>query len=809
MKQFTLKFIVLSILVIFSSNVSSQTKKLLLADERAFFKALDFGLEGMETVKEAVAKGDYLAARKEYLNYRRIHSKTKWFIGAVEGVNSSSSVNVPLLDSLSNNYIVDNISVHPYVPYWVNMGRDFNWTHNPLASTDPNFSREWSWVVVARMKFLNQLTDGYRKTGEEKYAAKAINLLWDFHQKASLSIDSKTNKELLWRGLETAIRSSVLANVYYSVKDRATFSAEDQTMFGSLAYQHGERLFSIVNADTLRTGNHVTTESYGLFVIGSIFPEFKASAAWRELAIKRFKREIDRVVPPDGLQAELSPGYHYGVVAPYHGFYDVAAMNNIKLPDGFLSRLKDMYRAPVLIMDQSGGFVATNDSSPKDVRKLSKRGLDLGEDPLLLWAASGGKKGIAPPTSTELPYAGFYTMRSGWKPNDLFLFFRGGPEGIGHAEQDMLQVVLRAYGKTLLFDPGKYPYDQSDWRRFSINTPSHNTIIVDGKWQNREKKAPEKYLPTGNPWSTSPFVDFVSATYDAGYETNIYDPTKTYRPQQWKGDRDTTVKHTRKVIYLKPEYVVVVDELDGTGKHTFDAHFHIDAPAAKLDNVTQAIVSERKDSIQIALYPLNRQNLKAEIVQGQKEPLLGWMPIEQRAIPTARFRKQQMAPATFATLLLPFKGEQPTAAFEEIKMNNKAAWGQLISSAKVDAEVYVVKGKQQLELTFKSSLMGKTTFKSNGLVVRKNKDQQSLCVAGWNMSEFSDAYTTFSTSSPTTINLVERKGYLTIGNLGDQTVEVTFSYPLKKSIRLGAGEWMDVSGRGHKTVGEPKSVAKF
>lgn len=729
-----------------------------------------------------------------------------WVLSFQKGnaqLQGKDQLNYNALDSICNNYLIDNISAHPYVPYWVDMGRDFNWSHNPIEPSAPNFSKEWSWVVVSRMKFVSQLADAYNQTGQEKYGSKALFFLKDFYQKANLSRASKADQELLWRGLDIAIRASTLANVYPSIKKLTTYTASDEQMISSLAHQHGQRLYAILTKDAARTGNHVTTESYGLFVIAAMFPAFKEADQWRMEAINRFKREIDRVVPPDGFQAELSPSYHYGVVAPYHGFYEMANKYNIKLPETFLSRLKEMYRAPVLMMDQSGGLVPTNDSSPRDVRKLSKKGLELGDDPLLLWAVSGGKKGIAPPTSTMLPYAGFYTMRSGWKPNDLFLFFRGGPEGIGHAEQDMLQVVLRAYGKTLLFDPGKYAYDQSDWRRYTINTSAHNTIVVDGKWQNREKVIPDKFVAMQNPWFTSPLLDFVSATYKAGYETNMYDDTKTYRPQKWKGDRDTTVSHTRKVIYLKPNYTLIFDELEGIGKHTFDAHFHIDAPKAKMVPSNQAVYSERPDSIQIALFPLERQNLKTEIIQGQKEPLLGWMPAEHRAIPTVRFRKEQGAPATFATLLYPYKGKDPNIIAKDIKFKSTGIWGQVLHAPSDQIEIVISQGKFAKEISFSSTLVGKVNAKAEGLMIRRNKEINHVKIAGWKMSSYSDGQMEFTLSSPTTINLIQKAGFITIGNSGDQTVKVTFGMPYRKSIMLGAGQWMDVSGKGEKNVAAP------
>jgi hypothetical protein len=65
----------------------------------------------------------------------------------------------------------------------------------------------------------------------------------------------------------------------------------------------------------------------------------------------------------------------------------------------------------------------------------------------------------------------------------------------------------------------------------------------------------------------------------------------------------------------------------------------------------------------LGLYPLDRDHLSVDVVQGRKEPMLGWVPEEHWTIPTVRFRKEQQAPAIFATFLSPYKG-QPDARFE-------------------------------------------------------------------------------------------------------------------------------------------------
>jgi hypothetical protein len=773
-----------TILFVFPGNLPARNT---FPEDTELFNKLNLDLPQLEEVKKSVSKGDYDQAKALLLHYKRISDSGKWKKEAFTQTLPPSDKTDAVADSLCMNCISGGgIPSKPYIPGYVYMGDDFDWLYNPKDKSNPDYSTEWT-AFIARIDYLNKLADAYTSTGNEKYLKKWIWFIYDFVK------DNFPASGVIWRELDTAIRVRTWINTYLTFRNSELFTAEDNATLMKTVYAHGDFLEKELLSDTTRTGNHVTTECSALYTLGCVFPEFKEAGTWRDVACRRFMKEIVRVVPPDGLQAELSPSYHYGVVAAYRGIYDIAKLNNIPLPDGFISRLQDMYRAPVLLMDQWGDFVKTNDSNSRNIRKSAKEGLDLGYDPFLAWAASKGKKGIAPPTTTHLPYAGFYMMRSGWEPDGIFLFFRGGPQGIGHAEQDMLQTVLKAYGKTLLFDPGKYLYDQSDWRRFSTNTPSHNTIIVDGKWQYREKVIPTEYLPVNNPFYSTPLFDFVSARYAAGYVTNVWDRTKGYRPETWLNDRDTSVTHTRTVIFLKPHYALILDQLNGSGEHTYDAHFHVEAPAARLDRSTQSIISQRKDSVQLAIYPLEFENLQTEIIQGQKNPLLGWYPSEHRPIPTVRFRKQQETPALFATFLYPCKNETPEFEAKSLPATGAQLWGQHITTSEEQVDIVLSKENKSVPITFQSSFSGNVTAEAAGIILRKSKEKGSESLGVWEIKSYKDDDLAFTLPAPATLVVRKQKNNRKIFNAGDKNIEIQILQPVRKSIVLPAGKWINTN----------------
>ncbi len=87
-------------------------------------------------------------------------------------------------------------------------------------------------------------------------------------------------------------------------------------LYLKLNYEHAKLLLHGLDQPG-RTGNWVATECGALYTIGALFPEFRDAAAWRQTAIDRISQELDRVVPPDGFEAELTPTYHYVALTGY------------------------------------------------------------------------------------------------------------------------------------------------------------------------------------------------------------------------------------------------------------------------------------------------------------------------------------------------------------------------------------------------------------------------------------------------------------------------------------------------------------
>ena len=129
-----------------------------------------------------------------------------------------------------------------------------------------------------------------------------------------------------------------------------------------------------------------------------------------------------------------------------------------------------------------------------------------------------------------------------------------GPWGSGHSHSDTLSVVARADGEEILIDAGTYTYagGARDWFRGSS---AHNTIRI-GK---RDQAAPASAFGwTGQPevrirtWTTSEARDFLDA--DCRYAGFV---------------------HRRRILFIKPDLLLIVDDIDGPpGEYSLEQFWH-------------------------------------------------------------------------------------------------------------------------------------------------------------------------------------------------------------------------------------------
>jgi hypothetical protein len=616
--------------------------------DRRLFEALDLARPDLAAVKQASDAGDLQAARAALVE----HFRTRAEPAGPELASTASASVIAQADDLCK-HVFRFGGCPPYT-----LGETIQWNEDPF-----NYD-QWAIALNRHTHWLT-LGQAYAGTHDEKYAREFVAQLLSWTEAVPIYIGPRWIEGPFFEAgkspltLDAGIRmGQSWFPAYYYFRNSPSFDVNAQIAMLSSFLDHAVYLMDETHYH--ETSNWGTMEANGLLHLGLMLPEFRDAAMWRDTAARRLTDQLTAQVYPDGAQIELTPGYHGVTLGNMLGALRLARRVGYTMPEGFEAGLERMFEYYVRIATPDLRTPALNDSGAEGVQRWLQQGHDLfPQRSDFLYLATGGAEGQPPEyTSCALGYAGWRIMRTGWGRDDSYLLFDAGPYGAGHQHEDKLHIIVYANGKLLLTDPGNYSYDASDWRRYVLSTRAHNTVLVDGLEQCRARVR-ETWVakePLADPWFTSPDFDYAEGVYADGYG-----------PQN-----DRTVTHTRRVLFVKPLYWIVVDALTPSDDkpHSYDAPFHLDVESAGIDEASRAVIGKNGD-VGLAIVPLATAGLTVQIVKGQTEPTVqGWLPTgrhnELRPIPTPVYHKEGAGECVMAYALVPLKGNEALPRVEPL-----------------------------------------------------------------------------------------------------------------------------------------------
>jgi hypothetical protein len=616
--------------------------------------ALDLSAPGL-----AAAKGlDSAAAQKAVAAYFRARTSVPWEFDPHK-IRRDTPYDHAVADAAVRGQIVNaKTGTAPIA--------EINWQFNKarIRQTDGD-NDSLLRLLVDRMPFWSALGDAYWATGDEKYAQAWVQQLrkWVSQQPAPHKSVEALLGRTTWQSIDTGLRlSGSWLHAYHRFLHSPSFTDEDLILFLKASLEHGRHLRQFGTS-----GNHLTMEMDGLYTLGCVFPEFREAKDWRDFAAVRLYDDMKVQFLPDGAQIEGTPGYHNLAVRHILGVYNRAVqMGRLgELPADYRAGLERAYDYDLYLMAPDRTLPKLNDSwaekVPSNLREATQIFPNRAD---FLWVAMEGREGSPPrDTSHDFPYVGYFVMRSGWERDANYLLLDAGPLGFGHVHQDKLNVLVWAYGRELLFDSGGGPYNyDSPWRKWAIDTFSHNTVLVDGLPQRRQttdKEANISRLPLPDVrWTSQAGHDFAAGIYQDGYGKAENKPAA----------------HARRVAFLKPDVFIVADTLvpvgDPNAVHTYQARWHLLSTETARDPATSTVATTDSGRPNLAIVPLLTAGLEVSAASAQMKPeLLGWnvrkdqFPINVPAT-TVLHTRQGTGTQRFLTLLLPLKPQasQPVKA---------------------------------------------------------------------------------------------------------------------------------------------------
>lgn len=458
---------------------------------------------------------------------------------------------------------------------------DMERTYEPVIFQDkidwtymPDNDQEFIWQFN-RHRFFICLGQAYQITKNEKYAKTFTRLLMDWIKNIPLK---KENKSGPWRTLEVGLRGEYWNKAIHYFKDSEYLTDDIIEAFYYSMLEHANYL--VANHSPYRyISNWGVIENHGLFEIALMLPKNEKTDEYIRFALKNLEIESRMGILSDGVWWEQSPMYHNEVMHCYFDIIILAKRNNIDLPKTMVSQVKKMVYANVAWKKPDHHQLIMGDSDDTDIRDLISVGAYLFKDPVFksagykkldfesIWdlgieaAKEYEKLGSKEPdfTSIGLMESGNYYMRSNWSEEGNFLHFHCGTLGAGHGHSDKLHFDLCINGEDVLMDSGRYTY-VSGPDRFEFKDPTgHNTITVDNRlftvckdsWECTKLSQPVK-----QPMVIKDRYEFVQGGH-LGYM-----------------DMEKGVFMNRKMIHIKPDVYIIVDEMYTGDKHNYNQYFH-------------------------------------------------------------------------------------------------------------------------------------------------------------------------------------------------------------------------------------------
>jgi hypothetical protein len=543
---------------------------------------------------------------------------------------------------------------------------------DPLNSTALGDSKViWE---LNRHQWLVGLSCAYRLSGDERYAAAVAGSIgeWIDANPPGMGINWVSSLEVALRLISWCWAAVLLLGSKEFSED--LFAA----LLASIKRHalHVERHLSYY----FSPNTHLTGEALGLFYAGVLFPEMREASRWRERGARILVEQIEQQVLPDGVYFEHSTCYQRYTIEIYLHFLILAARNGVAMPDQVAEQVQRMLDFLLAVRRPDGSMPQIGDAdggwllpliarAPDDARGVFSVAAVFfgradyawagGATPEALWilgpARLSAVEALAPSPPTGPPSmlfadGGYAVMRRGWDAQAHHLILDAGAisctDSAGHGHADLLSLQCSVFGRPFIVDPGTYCYTiDPAWRDHFRSTAAHSTVTVDEaeqaiphgpfSWRSRPSARLRRWLSTEA-------LDFADAEHDA--YRHLPDP----------------VTHRRRVLFVKPRFWIVVDDLDGKAEHRIDLRFQFAPMDMSLEaNLWARATGPRRQGLLVR--PFAAVPLKGEILEGCLDPPRGWVSPhygQRHPAPLLVYSAVAMLPIRVVTLLWPAEDAQ-------------------------------------------------------------------------------------------------------------------------------------------------------
>lgn len=440
---------------------------------------------------------------------------------------------------------------------WRLVGETYDLGADPDWRTNPSADKEWQ-IAQHKHYFARNLLHGLLETDDGAYLDEWARLLRSWLAEMGTGFITRSDAQVEALRLRSWVESLLLLRQAFARGLVLDAGPVDDDLLREWVERTGEEA-RYVATHLKAVRNHRTFQLHSVFLVGVCVPQAPGAADLVDDAVGLLSDNLLREILPDGVHVEMATHYHNLVAETGLEVATLAALNGIALDPALLARCQAAATWSAWFQWPDGHIPLLGDSDDGNHADLLLGGGALFHDPALTWAGSLGAAGTPPAVaSRDFPDAGYTVLSDGWA-GDAVGFARrthvlvdSARLGEGaHAHYDALSLVVHCDGRPALVDPGRYTYSSdpdvagTDWRHAFKSTRAHNTVTVDGRDQTR-------YLSRNKHGPGAEVVGRRVLLDDRGTDLVL----ASVRSAEY------TPLHTRAVLFVRRDYLVVHDRVD-------------------------------------------------------------------------------------------------------------------------------------------------------------------------------------------------------------------------------------------------------
>jgi hypothetical protein len=588
----------------------------------------------------------------EYLAWRNQNAPNFFFDG-IPSLPLDLAWNPQLAVNEAERILAGELRYFEQTPYQIGFPPD--WHLDPRTNVHIDAHKHWSQIPdygeydikfvweASRFNQVYALVRAYASRPDERYPEAFWTLVEDWARK------NPPQRGPNWKcGQETSLRMFAWCFGLYAFKGSPASTPGRVAQLTQMIAAQAERVYGNIDYAISTRGNHAVSEAFGLWLVGTLFPELKQAEKYRSLGRRLLEREAETQIFRDGTYSMYSLNYHRFILHVYFLAMRLGELNQDRFSDLLyqsISKSLDFMAQLIEPSSEQMPVYGSNDGAlvcPLDTCDFTdyrptlqagwflvrgKRLFEAGAwDETLFWlngeqSLRSGKDAKPRQVNQSYPDGGVHILRG--ESSAAFIRCADFRERPSHADQ--LHVDLWRRGQNIACDAGTFLYNgQGLWQNGLARTAVHNTVTVDDAdqmtWLSRF---------TWGEWARGRVL-----------QTN---------ERGWQGEHNgyarLGVRHVRSVLSLDDDRWLVVDHLFARQPHRYSLHWLInDFPHSVTPEQNTICLWPETDKLQIRMGLLEGDATFSTVrgdpaltrgwrsrYYGQKEPALSAMLETERA----------------------------------------------------------------------------------------------------------------------------------------------------------------------------------